>query len=206
MSSIEPEITSEEIRKEFLEELVTLPPDIIASLWIFSRIPYPFRGDAKSYEKWRRDLSKLVEVDSSEILITGSGAFGISLNPNKNYRSFDNKSDIDVAIISEHFFNLSWRHLRNLGSTIHGMPAPAKQAVRDHVEKYIYWGTIATDKILPFLPFGKKWSAALEQMSKTEPTKGRTIKARIYKDFDSLRSYQVNNFKHLRTQELEKGI
>lgn len=113
--------------------------------------------------------------------------------------------DIDVAVISDYFFNTSWRFLRNLGSDIHSMPQSAKQSVRDHVQKYIYWGTIATDKILPYLPFGKQWAKALDEMSKENPTRGRVIKARIYKDFESLRAYQVNNLKNLRSQELEKG-
>jgi len=196
----------DEIRAEFLKELTSSPPDIIASLWILNRVPHPFSGNAKSYEAWRKKLAELVNVDPSEIIITGSGAFGISLNPHKNYRAFDEDSDIDVAIVSEFFFNSSWRHLRNIGSAIHSMPQTAKQSVRDHVEKYIYWGTIATDKILPYLPFGKIWISALAKMAEESPTKGRVIKARIYKDFDSLRAYQVNNLKNLRSQELEKGI
>lgn len=196
----------EKIREEFLNELINSPPDLVASLWIINRIPYPFSENAKLYETWRCRLSKLIEVDSSEILITGSGAFGISLNPNKNYRPFDNDSDIDVAIVSEYFFSTSWRCLRNMGTKIHSMPPAAKQSVQDHVQKYIYWGTIATDKILSYLPFGKEWLSALELMSNEHPTNGRVIKARIYKDFESLRAYQVNNLKNLRTLELEKGI
>jgi hypothetical protein len=193
------------IKDKFLEELVSSPPELIASLWILDRIPFPFNGDANLYARWRMKLSSLVKVDSSEIVVTGSGAFGISLNPNKNYRFFDQESDIDVAVVSEHFFNVSWWHLRNLGSDIHGMPQAAKQSVRDHVQRYIYWGTIATDRILPYLPFGSQWIDALGAMAKMAPTEGRDIKARIFKDFDSLRAYQVNNLKHLRTQELEKG-
>ncbi|MBC2659697.1 hypothetical protein H7A76_30045 [Pseudomonas sp. MSSRFD41] len=196
----------EKIRALFLQELVNSPPDIIASIWIINRIPFPFNGDAKCYEEWRKKLAKLVEVDASEILITGSGAFGISLNPNKNYKEFDDSSDIDVAIISEYFFNTSWRYLRNIGAQRHSLPQAAKQSIRDHVERYIYWGTIATDKILPYLPFGKVWLSALEEMAKEAPTKNRTIKARIYKDFDSLRAYQVNNLTNLRSSEIEKRI
>lgn len=196
----------EQTRAIFLQDLITSPPDIIASLWILNRIPFPFEDDAKSYEAWRKKLANLVEVDASEIMITGSGAFGISLNPNKNFRAFDENSDIDVAIVSEYFFNVSWRCLRNMGTKRHGMSQAAKQSIKDHVERYIYWGTIATDKILPHLPFGKVWSAALEEMSKETPTKNREIKARIYKDFDSLRTYQVNNLKNLRSAEIEKGI
>ena len=196
----------EEIKEEFLEDLVSSPPDLVASVWILNRTPHPFNGDTRLYEGWRRELAKRIDVDSSEIIITGSSAFGISLNPYKNFRYFDNNSDIDVAVISEHYFTLSWRFLRNLGSGIHGLPQPAKQSVRDHVQKYIYWGTIATDKLLPYLPYGKKWLDALSYMSEIDPTLGRDGKVRIYKDFDSLRSYQVNNLKNLRTQELEKGL
>lgn len=196
----------EQTKAIFLQDLITYPPDIIASLWILNRVPFPFEGDAKNYESWRQKFAKLVEVDASEIMITGSGAFGISLNPFKNYKAYDKDSDIDVAIVSEYFFNTSWRSLRNIGSKRHGLPQAAKQSIQDHVERYIYWGTIATDKILPYLPFGKVWSAALEEMSKEAPTKNREIKARIYKDFDSLRAYQVNNLKNLRSAELEKGI
>ena len=196
----------DEIRNDFLKELVSSPPELVASIWILNRVPYPFNADTRIFEEWRRKLATLIEVDSSEILITGSGAFGISLNPNKNFREFNDDSDIDVAIVSEFFFNSSWRYLRNLGADIHRLPQPAKQSVKDHVQKYIYWGTIATDRILPYLPFGKKWSEALDQMKKEPPTKGREIKARIYKDFESLRAYQVNNLKTLRTLELEKGV
>ncbi|MEE4575828.1 hypothetical protein V2K41_10565 [Pseudomonas alliivorans] len=198
------DVAIDNVRADFLKELVSSPPDLIASLWILSRVPFPFNGDAKRYEQWRNKLAGLVKVDSSEILITGSGAFGISLNPYKNYRAFDEKSDIDVAIVSEHFFNISWRYLRNLGTGMHSMSPAAKQSVTDHVQKYIYWGTIATDKLLPYMPFGKDWAHALELMSSVDPTRGRKIKARIYKDFDSLRAYQVNNLKSLRTHELEK--
>ncbi|MDM5132894.1 hypothetical protein OB962_18140 [Aeromonas piscicola] len=196
----------DEIKKGFLEDLVSAPPDLVASVWILNRTPYPFHGDARLYEHWRRELAQKIEVDSSEIVITGSSAFGISLNPNKNFREFNCKSDIDVAVVSDYFFTLSWRYLRNLGSGIHGLPQPAKQSVRDHVSKYIYWGTIATDKLLPYLPFGTKWLEALDEMSKVSPTVGRDIKIRVYRDFDSLRTYQVNNLKNLRAQELEKGL
>lgn len=95
--------------------------------------------------------------------------------------------------------------MRNLGSEIYQLPQIAKQSIKNHVQRYIYGGTIATDTILPYLPFGKSWGVALEEMSKINPTQGRTINARIYKDFESLRNYHVTNIENLRTKELEKG-
>lgn len=193
----------EDIKNKFLKELLSFPPELIVSLWIFDIVPYPFEGNKRQYAEWRHKLSSLIGVDSSEIIITGSAAFGISLNPYKNFRFYNDDSDIDVAIISEYFFNTSWRCLRNLGNKKHSMSQAAKESVKKHVDTYIYWGTIATDKLLPFMPFGSQWSEALEEMSKIEPTKNRIIKARIYKDFESLRAYQVNNLKKLKTKGIE---
>lgn len=113
----------------FLEELVNLSPELIVSTWILDRIPFPFNGDSRMYDEWRLRLAAKIGVDASEVVIIGSGAFGISLNPNKNFRAFDGKSDIDGAIVSEHYFNVAWHCLRYLGSKRHSMPPPAKQSV-----------------------------------------------------------------------------
>ncbi len=196
----------EEIKKVFIEELLSKPPDLIASVWIIDRIPVLFNEDRGRYAAWRSHLAKGIGVDPSSLIIIGSCAFGVSLNPNKNFRPFTDKSDIDVAVVSEYHFGSAWRALRNLGAEKHGFSQATKQSVKDHVNKYIYWGTIATDKILPILPFGKEWGEALTKMQRIQPTEGRKIKARIYRDFDSLRAYQVNNLKELRTQEIEKEI
>lgn len=195
----------DEVKSHFLSELVTKDPELIASVWIIDRIPMIFDQNLESYAAWRAGLAKGLCVDPSSLVITGSSAFGISLNPYKNYKYFDDQSDIDVAVVSEYHFVEAWRALRNLGSEVHRLSPAMKESVREHVNKYIYWGTVATDRILPILPFGRVWREALDGAQKLSPTDGRSIKARIYKDFDSLRAYQVNNLKSLRQIELEKG-
>lgn len=196
----------EEIKNTFISELLSKPPELMASVWIIDRIPLLFGEDRERYASWRYQLAKGLGVDPSSLVVTGSCAFGVSLNPNKNYRFFDAQSDVDVAVISDYHFTNAWRALRNLGAERHGFSPATKQSVKDHMSKYIYWGTIATDRILPILPFGKEWSEVIEKMQHTSPTDGRKIKARIYRDFESLRAYQVNNLKNLRTQEIERGI
>ncbi|MBI3188254.1 MAG: hypothetical protein HYZ31_10385 [Gammaproteobacteria bacterium] len=196
----------EDIKKVFIAELLSKPPELMASIWIMDRVPFLFGEDRESYANWRCTLASGLGVDPSSLVITGSCAFGLSLNPNKNYRFFNSESDIDIAVISDYHFTSAWRALRSLGSGIHALPPVTRNAVQEHVKKYIYWGTVATDRILHMLPFGREWNQVIDTMKNTPPTIGRTIKARIYRDFDSLRAYQVNNLKNLRIAEIEKGI
>jgi hypothetical protein len=196
----------EETKRQFIQDLISHPTDLLASVWILDRIPHIFNGDLRAYAVWRHALAKGLGVDASALLITGSAAFGVSLNPYKNYKFFDDASDIDVAVISDHHFMEAWRALRNIGPKMHGMQPKVKQSISDHVQRYIYWGTIATDKLLHLFSFGKQWTTALEEISKMEPTHGRQVNVRVYKDLDSLRAYQVNNLAKLQTEELSKGI
>ena len=194
------------IRQQFLAALKRDATDLLASVWILNRIPYPFNDNLIDYARWRHDLAKDLTVDPSAVLITGSAAFGVSLNPNKNYRAFDEHSDIDVAVVSDFHFTEGWRTLRNLGSKRHGLPQRSKQAVEDHVQRLIYWGTIATDRILSLLPYGVQWQTALARAAERKPTIGRTINIRVYRDFDSLRAYQVSNLNTLKTTYLSREV
>lgn len=196
----------EETKKQFLEELISHPADLLVSVWIINRIPHIFNQDMRAYAVWRHELAKLLNVDASALLITGSAAFGVSLNPYKNYKFFDDSSDVDVAVISDYHFTEAWRALRNIGPKRHGMTPKIKQSIDDHVQRYIYWGTIATEKLLHLFSFGNQWAAALDSMSKMSPTVGREINVRVYRDLDSLRAYQVANLTKLKTEELSRGI
>lgn len=196
----------EETKTQFISDLISTPTDLLVSVWIINRIPHIFNHNIRDYAIWRHLLAKDLGVDASALLITGSASFGVSLNPYKNYKFFDDSSDIDVAVISDYHFMEAWRTLRNIGPKMHGMSPKVKQSITDHVERYIYWGTIATDKLLHLFSFGKQWTEALEAISKIHPTNGRQVNVRIYKDLDSLRAYQVNNLVRLKTEELTRGI
>ncbi|NIB42109.1 hypothetical protein HBA55_21060 [Pseudomaricurvus alkylphenolicus] len=52
-------------------------------------------------------------VNSDHIAIMGSGNWGYSLNPEKSFRPFCEKSDIDVVIICPETFHEVWEELRD---------------------------------------------------------------------------------------------
>ncbi len=193
-----------QIKDKFIADLISNPVDMTTSSWIIERVPYIFSENRELYLRWKHELSKKINVDSAAILLTGSSAVGISLNPNKNYSPFSDASDIDIAIISDYYFSLAWYFLRNLGASRYSYSQTIKQSIDDHVKRYIYWGTIATDKIISILPFGKAWTIAINEMKKITPTIDKDIKLRIYKDFECLRYYQSSCLKKLRNTLLDE--
>lgn len=190
----------------FINDLESKPPSLVAMKWVIERTPHIFSNSRIDYITWKEQLSRKIQIDGKSITFTGSSCTGFSLNPYKNFKKFDDESDIDIAIISNHYFDISWHCLRNLGSNRYRLKVEQKTSIDDHVNRLIYWGTIATDKILEILPFGAAWFAELQSMSKYPPTEGRDINIRIYKDFESLKAYHVNNLIRLRTELFTKRI
>lgn len=177
--------------KELLvDDILNEPVSYTTSKWIIERIPHIFNNDLENYIDWKERLSTLIGVDSKAIVFTGSSAVGFSLNPKKSFKPFQNDSDIDVAIISSHFFDIAWHFLRNIGPKYHRLKPTVQNAITEHRERFIYHGTIATDRIVHILPFGREWVNAMNEMMTLDPTKDREINFRIYKDFEALKSYQ----------------
>lgn len=189
---------------EFKKDLVNYAPSLVVQKWIIDRTPHIFNEDQKLYVEWKSKLSDKIGVDGRAITLIGSSSVGFSLSPDKNYHDFHDGSDIDVAIISRHHFELAWHTIRNLGAERFSLTKPQKTSLEDHKNRLIYWGAFDTRYLLARLPFGKVWFEAFEKMSLENPTISRDINARIYRDFESLSAYHVNNLNQLRSVELSR--
>ncbi len=182
------------------EELRDLTPGAFASKHLFESVPHVFEEDMDKYIAWKSELGNRIEVDPRAITIIGSAGAGISLNPGKSLRQFGSNSDIDVAVVSFHHFDLAWRFLRTMSTSTRLSLTPRQRAsARDHQHRLIYWGTIAADQLLETLPFSTRWLKAFSYMAGVDPTSDRNIKARIYRDFESLRAYQLRSVEQART-------
>ena len=188
----------ESAKQRFLQDLGEKPLSLVMSKWMIDRTPHLFYNSRNQCLEWKEKLAQKIGVDSHAILIMGTASLGFSLNPSKNFKLFDADSDVDVAIISHHYFEISWHCLRTLGTKIYKLNPKQKASVQDHRQRLVYWGTVATDRILPILPFGKKWIGALTEMAFVEPTTNRDINVRLYNDFESLRAYHLENLKKIK--------
>ena len=174
----------------------------VVSQHVLERLPHIFANDWEPYRKWRQKLGAAIGVDPCNICLIGSACVGVSFNPNKGLSKFEDSSDIDVAIVSDFHFNVAWRSLRGFRLADARTPKE-RQSLIAHRNRYIYWGCIATDKILRIFPFAKEWTIAISNMRAEPPTEDREIKFRIYKDYDALRTYQILGVKSLRVALLE---
>lgn len=189
----------DDLKNEFFSDLENKSESYIVSKWILHNTPFIFNGNLLDYIEWKELLSSKINVDSRALCLTGSACMGFSLNPTKDYKIFDETSDIDIAIISNYYFDISWHYLRNIGAKRYDLTAEQKESLQDHVNRLIYWGTIATDKLLTILPFGQEWYKALEEMSQERVTAEKEINVRIYKDYESFRAYNNQNVKKLKS-------
>lgn len=184
-----------------VDAAVALEPAEFCSHHILDRVPWLF-DDRAAYIDWKQSLAEALGVDPYAICIVGSAATGVSLSPTKGFTLFHGRSDIDVAVISHHHFDLAWRKVRDLSLQPNLLSKTKKAKIARHRRGLLFDGCIATDKILGMLEYGPAWQDALMRAGKNPPVVGHTVKARLYRDFESLRAYQLKSARHAR-EELE---
>jgi predicted nucleotidyltransferase len=178
---------------QFARDFEVYEYDYLVSKWVIEKLPYIFNGNYDSFLKTKLKLSRLLKVDSCSIIFVGSACTGFSLSPFKKLREFNEKSDIDIAIVSHYYFDVAWHTMRNIRPFDYS--TEVQDAIKEHASKFIYWGTIATDKILGILPFAKEWLCAQEEISKEPIFENRKVNFRLYQDHEALRTYHLRNFK-----------
>lgn len=163
---------------------------------LFGGTPALFSGQQDAWIDWRCRFAEQLAVDDHSILLVGSAAFGVSLNPHKDFAEFTRASDIDVAVLSQRHFDLAWFELREMRDKRWlSMSRSVKNELKNFAPNYVFAGCIATDKLIASLSFGAQWLRALTDMAGHKPTIGRDIKLRIYRDAEALRAYQLRSFR-----------
>lgn len=65
---------------------------------------YIFLDNQDKEQKLAEILKNYFNINYKDFIIVGSAQLGFSLNPQKNYRDFNESSDIDIAIINQNLF------------------------------------------------------------------------------------------------------
>lgn len=182
------------IIEEFKRDYGVCDHAFLTSKWVLEKVPYIFGDNTEKYLQTKIEISKLLGVDSCSIIFVGSSCTGFSLSPRKIFHTFNENSDIDIAVISHYYFDVAWKTLRDID--MYKLPYDVQEAISEHKNRLIYWGTIATDKILGIMPFGRKWMDATQKIQEMEIFENREVNFRLYRDHESLRAYHIDNFKN----------
>ena len=90
---------------EFMAEVrtSTLPSELVSRI-VLERLPFKFDSN-EQYFHWRHMLAEGLQVDPRDVVLVGSAATGRSRSARKKFATFNNKSDVDIAIISPSHFD-----------------------------------------------------------------------------------------------------
>lgn len=144
-------------------------------------------------------------IHPNEVILTGSAKLGFSIAPNKNYRDFNEESDIDIAIISNKLFEKFWFDLLEFNISTTRKTTEEQKLYFEFIE-YLFKGWIRPDKF-PFSFAGKQeWFKFFNDLTHEIYEYGEhKISAGIYKDFTTFELYNKKNISRVRN-EINAGV
>jgi len=149
-----------------------------------------------------------LDVDPNGIYCVGSGAVGFSLSPKKmrttGLKPFDDSSDLDLAVISEIYFERAWREIRTAVQ-------PTALDITSVLTENLAWqkrrffdGAIVASDLLPALTFGPDWIAKIERVRELVARmlgRERSVKLWIYRDYWSVRNHVAEGLSKCRRNQ-----
>jgi hypothetical protein len=162
----------------------------------------PTRSRAE-YEDIRSGFSEIFGNSPTDIAIVGSGKYGYSLSPDKDFRPFQSDesgayvSDIDLVAISRPIFNETWRHLRR--AHYNGAVNARRYFQDDIFRRFITVGTDDSNDTV----YLRDLRMLLDRIRKTSTTKfgiTQTVKLRVYSSWSDAKSYHVWSLQKLGEQ------
>lgn len=154
------------------------------------------------YVRWRHLVATRLDVDPMGIQLVGSARLGYSINPHKDFKVFDNNSDLDIAVISPELFERAWEELRLL------IEHQRFNDRKNYLRKLVFEECIALDFALPALSFGEHWSQARDSFAQSlgRPLIDCSINYRLYRSHKALRVYQLKSVNIARDRAIEERV
>ncbi|MGV9677575.1 hypothetical protein ACWDSJ_20065 [Nocardia sp. NPDC003482] len=155
------------------------------------------------YVRWRHLVADRLDVDPVGVQLVGSARLGYSLNPNKQFKLFDERSDLDIAVVSSEIFESTWIELKTL------LEMEEFRTQKGNLRKLVFEECIGTDIVLPRLSsIGEKWSKARDMITELlgRDFRGRDVNYRIYRNHRALRDYHMTSVGRARDRAIEDGI
>jgi hypothetical protein len=172
----------------FVNDCRTMSNSELVNAWVYRPVPYAFNNSRQDFQAWQESLAQCLGLPPESVVVVGSIAAGLSLNPYKRLRLHGPQSDVDLGIISGDRFREAWDWFIAKQVERVSFPPAVKGWIDDHRQRLVFYRQIGCEQYLEYLPFGRAWIECLDAASKQAPARGRSIKARIYDDRGALTS------------------
>ncbi len=97
-------------QSDFLELVRTKQPQALADQFLRSATVAAFSSE-ELYDQFKAEVSAHI-LNAEQVVVAGTANWTFSLNPNKDFKSYDRQSDVDTVVISEDRFMQTWEQLR----------------------------------------------------------------------------------------------
>lgn len=139
-------------------------------------------------------ICKDTPISFNNVLIVGSSKTGVSLSPNKCFRTFHDGSDIDIALISSELFHEYWALFRRSYKTQY-------EKTYSYLYRELYRGFINEKDILAVDGCRRRWLDLVQVTKKNirqELMIEHEISYRLYRSWDDFEEYNLQSIKQLK--------
>jgi len=202
LEEIKKDIVNEDVRQFYMKHIVR------SENWYFEKILcIPTINLVKTVDDFKIIVSGSLGVSYNSVMMVGSGKTGYSLSPNKMLKEFaikptaENKSDIDIAIISTHIFDRFWKCFRE-GYTV------ANKRNYQYIARGIYRGYIDDSNINKVPICRRQWEKISNEATKKLKQSmyfKHDISYRIYRSWEDFEDYNLESLYKLK-MEVSKNV
>lgn len=173
----------------YFENILNIPPNELVS----------------AVDDFRIIVSSSLGVSYNSVMMVGSGKTGFSLSPKKRFKAFNispdakDKSDIDIAIISQPIFDRLWKLFRDSYSV-------TNEYTYKFISREVYRGYINERNINGIDETRKVWketSALANRNLQQKMYFKHDISYRIYRSWEDFEEYNIFSIKDLKREVCE---
>jgi hypothetical protein len=184
-------VTAEQFRQVLRE---TAAADLygVVDEYLFTGVPYIFEDNTPAYTRFRRVVARALNVGTADVGIVGSARTGFSLSPGKPFEPFGPSSDVDVLVVSERLFDMSWMEILSAGSRV--MTGTERRYIQEHRERHwIYGGWVWPDRITGVLVMGTAWFRAFRDLPRVTGILEHEFGGRVFRTWEHARLYYMRS-------------
>ena len=203
----EPQMDVSQFTRQLKEATTDEALDSLVEELLFSGIPAVFEGSPSRFNQMKRTIANKLDIDLDSVTVVGSARTGFSLDPQRFPSEFNDRSDIDVVVVSDYLFDVSWIDIltgRNRGAR----NSAVRHFLRQHrTEGYIYNGYIRPERIIPALTIGTLWFDSFQELPKQTRVLGHEFHGRLYRTWAHARYYHKRSLVSVRNKlvDVEQG-